>query len=201
MNLCSSAQYMLTFTEFTCLPVSAMVFTPQTGWITFRSSISSHTRHRSYFIFHHHSLTSLWCLWSRSFYNHLLGVQNPQDLVPPFFCPTAAPEEHLPRTSFLKAIRPAPLGSSDWFLSRCWRLDFRWNHEKQISVCLQKYDRLDQTLINKWKCLHQKVPCLYLVSVCDKPKQLYIYISQILGINKFYVFKTSLFLLTKATFT
>uniref|UniRef100_A0A672LMG8 Ependymin-like n=1 Tax=Sinocyclocheilus grahami TaxID=75366 RepID=A0A672LMG8_SINGR len=75
------AQYMLTFTEFTCLPVKITL--PQ------------------------HSLTSLCCLWSRSFYNHLLGVQNPQDFVPPFFCPTAAPEEHLPKTSFLKAMRPS----------------------------------------------------------------------------------------------
>ncbi|XP_067290868.1 ependymin-like [Pseudorasbora parva] len=71
------AQYMLTFTEFTCLPVSASVFTPQTGWITM------------------------------SFYNHLLGVHNPQDFIPPFFCPAGPPNERLPKTNFLKAIRPA----------------------------------------------------------------------------------------------
>ncbi|XDV48178.1 hypothetical protein PO909_017639 [Leuciscus waleckii] len=70
------AQYMLTFTEFTCLPVSASVFTPQTGWITM------------------------------SFYNHLLGVQNPQDFVPPFFCPASTQDQHLPKTNFMKALRP-----------------------------------------------------------------------------------------------
>ncbi|XP_048021350.1 ependymin-like [Megalobrama amblycephala] len=77
------AQYMLTFAEFTCLPISASVFTPQTGWITM------------------------------SFYNHLLGVQNPQDFVPPFFCPASASDEHLPKTNFLKAVRPSPSKDQD----------------------------------------------------------------------------------------
>ncbi|XP_051971021.1 ependymin-like [Xyrauchen texanus] len=71
------AEYMLTFTEFTCLPVSAMVYMPNTGWITI------------------------------SFYNHQLGDPNPKDFTPPFFCQTAVLEEleDLPKTNFWKAIR------------------------------------------------------------------------------------------------
>ncbi|XP_056306442.1 ependymin-like [Danio aesculapii] len=68
------AQYMLTFAEFTCLPISASVFTPSTGWMAI------------------------------SFYNHLLGVHNPQDFTPPFFCPTSLQDQHLPKTHFLKAV-------------------------------------------------------------------------------------------------
>ncbi|KAL6489010.1 hypothetical protein MHYP_G00027510 [Metynnis hypsauchen] len=49
----TKAKYVLTFTDYTCLPVSAVIYTKEFGWITV------------------------------AFYNQLLGIQDPMAFVPP----------------------------------------------------------------------------------------------------------------------
>ncbi|KAL7874728.1 hypothetical protein SRHO_G00056980 [Serrasalmus rhombeus] len=58
----TKAKYVLTFTDYTCLPVSAVIYTKESGWITV------------------------------AFYNQLLGIQDPMAFVPPALCETAVEE-------------------------------------------------------------------------------------------------------------
>ncbi|XP_066538404.1 ependymin-like [Hoplias malabaricus] len=55
-----AAKYLLTFTDYTCLPVSAVVHTKEFGWLTV------------------------------GFFNQLLGILDPMSFVPPSFCDTDA---------------------------------------------------------------------------------------------------------------
>ncbi|XP_048122988.1 ependymin-like [Alosa alosa] len=65
--------YQSTFTEFGCLPMTNLLYTPQTHW------------------------TSI------SYYNILLGIMNPMDFIPPFFCQKAKLESH--ETNFIDALK------------------------------------------------------------------------------------------------
>ncbi|XP_053272494.1 ependymin-like [Pleuronectes platessa] len=57
------AQYMSTVTEFGCIPVSTLFHTSKTGWMV------------------------------TSFFNNIVGLQDPQQLIPPPFCKDAQLEE------------------------------------------------------------------------------------------------------------
>ncbi|KAL7887019.1 hypothetical protein AOLI_G00047400 [Acnodon oligacanthus] len=58
----TKAKYVLTFTDYTCLPVSAVIYSKEFGWMTV------------------------------GFYNQLLGIQDPMAFVPPALCETAVEE-------------------------------------------------------------------------------------------------------------
>ncbi|KAL4659843.1 ependymin-like [Arapaima gigas] len=52
-------KYLLTFTEFGCIPVSSMTYTEETGWII------------------------------SSFYDFVIGIEDPNEFIPPPFCEKA----------------------------------------------------------------------------------------------------------------
>ncbi|XP_038124312.1 ependymin-like 1 isoform X2 [Cyprinodon tularosa] len=54
-----TAKYMSTVTEFGCVPISTLVHTPKNGWMV------------------------------TSFYNNVIGLRDPQQLIPPSFCKDA----------------------------------------------------------------------------------------------------------------
>ncbi|KAJ8276351.1 hypothetical protein COCON_G00081030 [Conger conger] len=70
------AKFYTTFTEFGCLPLSSLYTTDETGWIL------------------------------SSFFDILIGIDDPQDFIPPDFCDTTKPvDNELVVTDFFEALK------------------------------------------------------------------------------------------------